>query len=201
MELKPDSKLFIKQLYVLLTVTFSVLLAAVLIQVLVPLNPDADSGEVAVILWPIAGGLLLLMWIISVPIIRLWINNLSFFIEEDRITIHKGILSKIQQNIPFRAITDFRLHRSLYDRFLSIGTIQIQTAGQSRSATGFEGQLTGLLQWGDLLQNLRGKLEKLQPVSQAVGVTEPVQAAPEKNELTLILEELRAIRKTLESKS
>ncbi len=199
MELKPDNKLFTKQLIVLLTVTVSVLFVAIMIQVLIPLNPEEDAGDVAVILWPISGGLVLLMWIISVPIIRLWINNLSYSIGEERITIHKGILSKIQQNIPFRAVTDFRLHRSLYDRFLGIGAIQIQTAGQSRTATGFEGHLPGLLHWDELLKELREKLEKLHPVSQAAAVIEPENADAPDNIMQLILEELKAIRKAVEN--
>ncbi len=200
MELKPDKKLFTKQLFVLLTFTVFILFAAVLFQVLIPLSSVIRAGEVAVIVWPISGGSVLLMWIISVPIIRLWIKNLSYSVGEDRITIYKGILAKIQQNIPYRAITDFRLHRSLYDRFLGIGSIQIQTAGQSVSATGFEGQMSGLMQWDDLLENLREKLKKMHEARQAAGGMAPAQAQPEKNDLTLILEELRAIRKTLESK-
>ena len=95
----------------------------------------------------------------------LWIKNLAYVIEEDRITVHKGILTKIQQNIPYRAITDFMLHRSLHDRFLGIGAIRIQTAGQTQTMTGYEGQLAGLVQWNDLLQQLREKVKKLHPTA------------------------------------
>ena len=119
---------------------------------------------------------------------------------KDRITIHKGILTKIQQNIPYRAITDFRIHRSLYDRFLGIGTIRIQTAGQSHTATGFEGQLSGLIDWERLQLELREKVKSLHPVSQAAAVTEPEKIATDKDTQTLILEELREIRKVIESK-
>ena len=125
------------------------------------------------VLWPITLGLILIMWAITAPIVALWIRNLTYVIEEDRITIHKGILTKIQQNIPYRAITDFMLYRSLYDRFLGIGAIRIQTAGQSQTVTGYEGQLTGLLEWDDLLQQLREKVRKLHPVAEAVTVAEP----------------------------
>ncbi len=199
MEVKPDARLLTKQWFSLLTFSFFVLLLGIVLQLLIPLSPNNAAGEVAVILWPITGGIIFVTWIISVPLVRLWIRNLTYFIEEDRITIHKGIVSKVQQNIPFRAVTDFRLYRSLYDRFLGIGTIQIQTAGQSHSVTGFEGQLSGLIQFDDLLQLLRKKLEALHPVSQGLTVTEPVSAPSDGDTLHLILEELRAIRKALET--
>lgn len=152
MEIKPNKKLFIKQLYVLLTISFLVLLVAAILQIAIPLDPKVSASNVAVILWPITFGVIILFWLISAPIIKLWINNLSYYIDEDRITIHKGILSKIKQNVPYRAITDFQLHRSLYDRFLGIASIKLQTAGQSPTATGFEAKLSGLIDWDDLLE-------------------------------------------------
>ena len=38
-------------------------------------------------------------------------------------------LTKKEQNIPYRSITDFVLKRGPFDRYLGIGTIQVQTAG------------------------------------------------------------------------
>lgn len=200
MEIKPDPKFLTKQWYTLLTYSFFMALTGVIIQVLAPLGENTDAGEVAAILWPVTGGLIFLTWIISAPFMRLWIKNLAYFIEEDRLTIHKGILTKVQQNIPFRAVTDFRLRRSLYDRFLGIGTIQVQTAGQAQTASGFEANLAGLLDHDELLQQLREKLEKLHPVSQAAAVTEPAETPLRDDGLHLILEELRAIRKVLETR-
>ena len=116
----------------------------------------------------------------------------------ERITIYKGILTKVQQNIPYRAITDFILHRSLYDRFLNIGSIRIQTAGQSKTVTGYEGQLSGLAQWEDLHQQLRGKIKNLHPFADATAVAEKAAPVSTDNRLGEILEELKAIRKVLE---
>ena len=200
MEIKPDARLLTKQWLGLLTFSIFMIVVAIVFQLLLPLDPDINTpGEVAVVLWPIVGGIVFVTWIISVPLIRLWVKNLAYFIEDDRVTIHKGILSKVKQNIPFRAVTDFRLHRSLYDRFLGIGTIQIQTAGQSRSATGFEGQFSGLVQFDELLQLLRKKLEELHPISQGLTVNELATTPHDGDTLTLILEELRAIRKAMET--
>jgi uncharacterized membrane protein YdbT with pleckstrin-like domain len=198
MEIKPNKNLFTKQLYVLLTISFLVLLVAAILQLTMPLNPKVSAGDVAAILWSIVFGVIFLLWLITVPIIKLWIKNLSYFIDEDRITIHKGILSKIKQNVPYRAITDFQLHRSLYDRFLGIASIKLQTAGQSPTATGFEAKLSGLIDWDDLLEQLRAKVKRLYPSSVTLETNESI--ANDKDLLGKILEELKGIRNALEKK-
>jgi uncharacterized membrane protein YdbT with pleckstrin-like domain len=200
MEIRPDKKLLIKQWLVLLTISVFIVFIAIALQILLSLIEDVTASQVAIILWPIALGIILLMWGISAPIITLWIKNLSYYIEDDRITIFKGILTKQQQNIPYRAITDFVLHRSLYDRFLGIGAIRIQTAGQSRTPTGYEGQLAGLIQWENLHQQLRNKLKILHPIAEATTVAEKTAQLHGDDKLQQILEELKAIRKVLENK-
>ncbi len=198
MQIKPHPKLLTKQLLILTTLSFLLALTGVLLQILIPLVGDATSRQVAVILWPIILGLIGALWVIAAPITVLWIRNLAYRIEEDRITIFKGILTKMQQNIPYRAITDFMLHRSLYDRFLGIGAIRIQTAGQSQTVTGYEGQLAGLLEWDDLLQQLREKVRNLYPVAEAVTVAEPATQQIGEDRLQQILLELQSLRKMLE---
>lgn len=200
MEIKPDKKLLTKQWLVLLTISVFLVFIAIALQFLIPLEEGETSSQVAIILWPITIGIILLLWAISAPIITLWIKNLAYYIEDDRITIFKGILTKQQQNIPYRAITDFILHRSLYDRFLSIGSIRIQTAGQSRTDAGYEGKLSGLVPWEDLLQQLRSKLKILHPIAEATAVAESVSVLSSDDKLQQILEELKAIRKVLENK-
>ncbi len=198
MEIKPNKNLFTKQLYVLLTISFLVLLVAAILQITVPIDPKVSASDVAAILWPIVFGVIFLLWLIAVPIIKLWISNLSYYIDEDRITIHKGILSKIKQNVPYRAITDFQLHRSLYDRFLGIASIKLQTAGQSPTATGFEAKLSGLIDWDDLLEKLRAKVKILYPSSVTAATTQSI--ANDNGLLEKILEELKGIRNALEKK-
>ena len=149
-------------------------------------------------MWSIVFGVIILLWLIAVPIIKFWITNLSYYIDEDRITIHKGILSKIKQNVPYRAITDFQLHRSLYDRFLGIASIKLQTAGQSPTATGFEAKLSGLIDWDNLLEQLREKVKRLYPSSVTLETTNSI--ANDNALLEKILEELKGIRNTLEKK-
>ena len=200
MEIRPHKNLLVKQWLVLLTISFFVALTGLALQLLIPLKENVTSSQVASVLWPVTVGVILVIWVVSVPIIILWIKNLSYYIEEDRISIHKGILTKVQQNIPYRSITDFVLHRTLFDRFLSIGALRIQTAGQSRSVTGYEGQLSGLLHWEDLHEHLRRKLRRLHPISDSTTVVDTSSPPGSQPQLQQILEELKAIRRVLETK-
>ena len=198
MEIKPHKKFLVKQWLTLATISPFLILVGIVLQLLIPLKDEVTSNQVARILWPVTFGIIVVMWIIAAPIIVLWIKNLAYYIEDDRITIHKGILTKMQQNIPYRSVTDFMLHRSLYDRFLGIGTINIQTAGQAQTASGYEGQLAGLILWDDLLQKLRGRLKKLHPIAEATTAAEGIGRPSDEAALPQILAELRAIRKVLE---
>ena len=192
-ELKPDRKLFVKQVYIFLTISFLIALIGLILQLLISLG-EADSGEVAGILWPIAAGLIILLMIIGVPIAYLWIKNLTYVIEDERVKIYKGIISKMQQNIPFRMVTDFMLHRSLFDRLLGIGSVMIQTAGQSHSASGYEGSISGLTNWEEIYNELRDRLRDVR--------NEKTETKPEtdksdlsQNELLAeILDEIKALR-------
>lgn len=175
-------------------------IVGIVLHLLIPLKQGLTSGQLTFYIWVPTLGFILLMWAMSAPIIILWIKNLTYFTEDDRVTIFKGILTKEQQNIPYRSITDFILHRSLYDRFFGIGTVRIQTAGQSHTATGYEGQLSGLINWEDIHKQLREKLKKLHPVSESTTVKESGSPLLTDDKLFQILEELKAIRKVLENK-
>ncbi len=125
--------------------------------------------------------------------IHLWIKNLQYIIHTDRVTIHKGILTKKKQNIPYRSVTDFILKRGPIDRVLGIGSIQIQTAGQSVSSTGYEGCLSGLLEFDSLHADLREKIKSLHPVSETPTNSESTEII-DNNILSQILDELKAIK-------
>ncbi len=193
--IKPDKKLFTKTVWILLTVSAFILAGVSIVHTIIYIaNGDPNAPKV---IWIIAVIAILVMWLIVYPIAILWIRNLSYLIQEDRITIHKGILTKTHQNIPYRSVTDFILQRSLYDRILGIGSIRIQTAGQSQSATGYEGNMAGLVEYEKLHNQLREKLRLLHPVSESLTTNEPVEKSMEQI-LEQMLHELKAIRKNTE---
>ena len=141
--IKPNKKYWTAQKSILATISGITLISAGALHLIV--NYSKPDPEFVFVLWIICCGANLLMWVISYPIIHLWIKNLTYIVQNDRVTIQSGMLTKKEQNIPYRSITDFVLKRGPFDRLLGIGTIQIQTAGQSTTATGYEGCLSGLI--------------------------------------------------------
>ena len=200
MEIKPDAKWKTKQWTNMLLYTLFIALLAIPFHILLPLSEKLDAFQVGVVVWSIALLLTLPGWLFFIIWVPLYYNNLMYYIEDDRITIAKGILTKVKKNIPYRAITDFLLQRSIVDRMLGIGSIMIQTAGQSQAATGYEGNLSGLVNYEELHGQLLTKLKSLQAQTSPTGVAETsTESEPLNQEVILkqMLEELKAIRKAL----
>ena len=196
MEIKPDKKLITKSWMILLTISLFIVVFSFFFYLIPALDREVDFNVFIDYLWRIVSIVIIAMWLISAPIMILWINNLSYFIEDDRIVIHKGIITKIQQNIPLRMITDFMLERSLYDRWLGIGSIKIQTAGQTQNATGYEGKLSGLINWRELHNKLWEKISQ----SDLSGSRNVKTAGEKLTSLTDILLELKKVVLILEER-
>ncbi len=194
MEIRPDKKLITKGWLTLISLSIVIVLFACLLHIIPALDSDVDFSQFSFYMWRIVFISIILTWIIATPIMLLWIKNLSYFVEADKIVINKGILTKIKQNIPFRMVTDFMLERTLYDRWLGIGSIKIQTAGQSQNQTGYEGKLAGLINWNELHEKLRSDL------TESRSPTKEISESPEVNEDALenILIELKKISNILE---
>ncbi len=191
--LKPDRKYLIKGTWIIVTISaLLALLIAIIHLVIYLVDGDMQAAE---ILWIVSLSIILAMWVIAYPILYLWYKNLGYRVYEDRVCIHKGILTKTQQNIPFRAITDFALVRTLYDRFLDIGSIKIQTAGKHISSSSqYEGNLAGLINYEQLHTDLRERVKKLHPVSGSV-ITRESEKPADAELWQEMLKELKEIRK------
>ncbi len=191
--IKPDKKLYTKNIWVIATISLVIIISVAITTLIITIAEGYAIG--IVIAWCITLGCILFLWIIVYPLSHLWINNLSYVIREDRVTIHKGILTKKKQNIPFRAVTDFVLQRTIYDRILGIGSIKVQTAGQSQN-TVYEGNLAGLLDYDNLHGELREKIKVLHPTSN--GNIHPKPTVTDNEVLEAILTELKKINRNLE---
>ena len=192
--IKPDKKYYTKNIWIILTISILIIISVAITNLIITFAGGDPTAKA--ILWWITLGCVLGLWIIVYPLTHLWIKNLSYVIREDRVTIHKGILTKTKQNIPYRAVTDFVLHRSLYDRILGIGSIRVQTAGQSQTGTGYEGNLAGLLDYDNLHGELREKIKVLHPTSD--GNIQPKTTGTDSEVLENILSELKKINRNLE---
>ncbi|NQV41207.1 MAG: PH domain-containing protein [Candidatus Marinimicrobia bacterium] len=161
MEIKPDlGKLMRREIYTLITITMSIIIIFLSIQALVVnFDPEVTNAEFVKYVWSWVAGFLIAIWIFTPWLQYLWITNLRYSIEDERLSIHKGILNKQDVSIPYSAVTDFTLSRSLYERWLDIGTILVQTAGQGAQAGGHEGKLVGLVDFDSLHAVLREKIK------------------------------------------
>ena len=92
------------------------------------------------------------------------------------------------------------LHRSIYDRWLGIASLRIQTAGQSstQATLGYEGNLAGLLEWEELLHDLQEIVKKYHQTDHLDSARDKSLKAGNEEILEQILRELKAIRKGLE---
>ena len=192
--IKPDKKYFIKVIWILLTISIVSILLIGIIHLIIDLNQG--EPQAVFIIWLVGILCLLFMWLIATPIAFLWIKNLAYTVYGDRISIYKGIIKKTQQNIPYRAVTDFALERTLFDRILNLGSIKIQTAGQSPSPTGYEGKLAGLVEYEAWHTDLREHIKSLHPVAESITTKESTPRS-DTELLSQILVELKEIKKNL----
>ncbi len=195
MDLRPDiSKLMRREIYTLLTITTVVILSVLIIQTLVVnLDPEVENAEFVKFVWSWVAGGLIALWLIVPWLLYLWITNLRYSIEDERVVIHKGIITKKSVSIPYSAVTDFTLSRSLYERWLKIGTLMIQTAGQSPQGGGQEGKLEGLIEFESLHSTLRAKVKAYRGSQQASKSPTADSPSSDVEVLQSILEEIKRI--------
>ena len=185
--LKPDTLYFKKQIYIFLTIT----VIAYIFFIPFCFITFKEGGPVLLILI-LGHAAWFTLGIFSLLVAKLWIDRLSYIIKDSSITIYKGIFTKIEQNIPNSKVTDFVLHRDLFDRFMGIGSIQVQTAGAS-GVLGYEGKIDGVLDYEEVHKNLRDKLISMQPIAESTNNTNKTNDSV----LNEILVELREINKKL----
>lgn len=200
MELRPDiGKLMRREMYTFLTITLVTVISFLIIQVLVvTFDADVTNAEYVRYVWPWVAGSLVLLWVLAPWLSYLWIINLKYSIEDERLVIQKGILTKKSVSIPYSAVTDFTLSRSLYERWLGIGTLLIQTAGQGTQTGIPEGKLEGLIEFDSLYTTLRARVKTYRGTRQDEKAPTGKPAESDSEILNSILEEVKKISRKLE---
>lgn len=74
----------------------------------------------------------------------IYYNSILFEIAEDEVHVNKGVITKTRKIVPYRTITNVEIKQGPYDRILSLGTIELQTAGFSSNKRGPEERIDGL---------------------------------------------------------
>lgn len=73
-------------------------------------------------------GVLLALWLVLVPWLRWWTT--TYTITNRRLITRRGILNKIGTDLPLNRIHEVSIDRSLLDRMLGCGTLDVSTAAE-----------------------------------------------------------------------
>ena len=91
-------------------------------------------------------------WVTAISIFVLWMVYTYIYVKRidyslagwegevsPEIFVRKGIIQITQKHVPFRTVTHIKTRRGVFDRLFGIGTIQIETAAKSSTASAGEG--------------------------------------------------------------
>lgn len=147
-----------------------------------------------------------LLWYVPAMLLTgLYYRSLSYEIQDDEVIVRAGIWTHSVKHVPYRTVTNMTIKRGILDRwFFGLGSLHIQTAGMS-GTPGAEEVLEGLSNVQEVyeivvkeLQRFRGAMTPTTTEVTDVSV-ETADAATSTEALSAILDEVRAIRRSLET--
>ena len=140
-----------------------------------------------------------LFWIMAAILSVFYYRSLSYEIQDDEIIVRVGIVTKSVKHVPYRTVTNISIKRGILDRFMfDIGTLNVQTAGMS-GTSGAEQSLVGLEDVNGVYDDVVKKLHAFRgAMSPTTAEDDTVRESPQSDVMTSMLEELRAIRKSVE---
>jgi membrane protein YdbS with pleckstrin-like domain len=184
-----------------LWVTYTILaLCGVLVAYLFGLLVGIDEGVHVTIAITIYAAIFAgLFWIVAVILSVFYHRSLSYEIQDDEIIVRVGIATKSVKHVPYRTVTNISIKRGILDRFMfDIGTLAVQTAGMSGTSDA-EQSLVGLDDVQAIYNDVANKLREFRGAMSPTGAEEDaVSETPRGDVMASMLEELRAIRKSVE---
>ena len=122
--------------------------------------------------------------------------TLRYRFDQEGVSVSSGFLWRREAYLTYARIQDIHVSRNIFERWLGLGTVQIQTASGSASA---EESIVGVREFNEirnfLYARMRGHRLKGREESAA-----PPQSGGADDVLRSIRDELRAIRESLESR-
>ena len=136
-------------------------------------------------------------WVPGMLLTGPYYHSLSYEIQDDEVIVRVGIWTKSVKHVPYRTVTNLTVKRDILDRWLGLGTLDIQTAGMS-GQTGAEEKLAGLPDVQEVYEMVATALRRFR------GAMAPTAAEVEgepsvADALNAILTEVRTIRQALEA--
>ena len=183
------------KLYLTITlIALAIQLGSMLLAGLIGL--DRGKGlRTALVVLAICTALNGLWWVPTMIWGGFYYRSLSYEIGDDQVIVRQGVLTRAVKHVPYRTVTNITVKRGLIDRWLGLGTLDIQTAGASGTQQA-EQSLVGLADPDEVYHLVVGQLRRFR------GAMTPTQAeidAPGSADETLaaLLAEVRAIREML----
>ena len=135
--------------------------------------------------------------LIAYLLIPPYYNSISYEFGDQEIIVRKGIITKVENVVPYRMVTNVSLKRGVLDRWLGLGTLDIHTAGFSQQTTP-EAKLSGLVDHEKIHQELTTALRRFRgEAGPAVGDAGDATIEPTESTVLLlqqILDEVKALR-------
>ncbi|MBN1937175.1 MAG: PH domain-containing protein [Anaerolineae bacterium] len=199
---KPCTKYWLKLVVVIAVIALGILASGLVLGALLALDREIGvEGFLITLLVTVVSDLL---WCIPALILTgPYYRSLSYEIHDDEIVMRVGVWTRSVKHVPFRTITNVTVKQSVLDRLLSIGSVDIQTAGISGTNTA-EQSLVGLENVQQVYDLIAAQLRRFQgamspTMSQEEQLTVSAHSSSAADELWYqILDEVRAIRKALE---
>jgi uncharacterized membrane protein YdbT with pleckstrin-like domain len=196
--INPSPKYLTRMRLVATIIALAILTGGLLLATILAAGGEVRAGGALLVLFIIAA-LDGAWWLVAMFLIGPYFRSLRYEIQDDEVVVHAGIWTKSVKHVPYRTVTNLTVKRDVLDRWLGLGTLNVQTAGMS-GQTGAEEHLVGLEDVQEVydavateLRRFRGGMAPTQAeVEEAIVPTQP-------DALNELLVEVRAIRRSLES--
>jgi len=195
----PDRKYLFRMRLIATIVALAILAGGILLGMILALTGEIRLGG-ALALFSVTVVLNGFWWLLTLILTGPYYRSLRYEVQDDEVVVNAGIWTKSVKHVPYRTVTNMEVKRDVVDRWLGIGTLNIQTAGMS-GQKGAEERLVGLSNVQEVYEAVVEELRRFRggmAPTQADVEAEPVAALPDG--LGEILAEVRAIRKSLEER-
>jgi len=135
-------------------------------------------------------------WVPAMFLSGPYYRSLSYEVQDDRVIVHVGVWTRSVKHVPYRTVTNLTVKRGILDRWLGLGTLDIQTAGVS-GTSGAEQSLVGLEDAQEVYALVAAEVQRFRG-SMAPTAAEVEGEAVTSADVLALLKEVRAIRRLLE---
>ena len=167
MEFGPDKKYLQKrQLVAFMWFFFSLI---IVLATFLGLYFGGGNKTTALIVLFSVGGVVVVWYILWIIYLSYYYKSMIYQLKGNEMIVRRGVFQKIEKNVPFRAVTNLAVFRSLFDRMFGIGTIRLHTAGYSGTPLPEE-NIEGLVNYQEVYDKLIAKIRPLQAMTPRASV-------------------------------